>query len=76
MLQSKLNKKLSFWAGFQWNRIKVSQQGLFFLAGQNEYNKSFAMIKTEQKLQWVFNIMPLWQLCYKPRGFLVVYRNL
>ena len=32
--------------------MKPSEQGSFFQGGQNEYSKSYAMIKTEQKVNF------------------------
>ena len=32
--------------------MKLLKQGLFFSGGQNEYNKCYAMIKTEQKVKF------------------------
>ena len=35
----------------KWNFVEVSEQGSFFWASRNEYNKSYAMIKTEKKVK-------------------------
>ena len=61
MLWTKL-KKLSFSADSKLNVMKTTTHGSFFWCGLNEYNKSYAMIKTEQKVTlWILN-ETLWEL--------------
>ena len=50
VLWSKLNKKFSISVNSEQIFTKHSEQDLFFWGGHNEYNKWYAMIKTEQKV--------------------------
>ena len=51
MLWSKLNKNISMLVNSEQIYTKLSEQGLFFQDGCNEYNKCYAIIKTEQKVE-------------------------
>ena len=53
----KTEQKLNFPAGSLQICTKASEQGSFFQAGQNEYKKTYVMIKTEQKAQFSQQIL-------------------
>ena len=49
----KTEQKVEFLMGFQLNFMKTLEQGSFLSASQNEWKKSYATIKTKQKVRFL-----------------------